>query len=148
MNTTRFREDTPATLAIALALWGLGTVLAAFTGAFAKFSPGFIGALAAFAFGFATVTTYLDFRVRATIGRMPLPVLALFAAALLALSASLLFMLSGTARPLASVPFVAAALFGAPLGGALAVSAVHRALRERNAAPRVRSARRLTSALG
>lgn len=144
--TTRTREDTPATIAAALALWSGGTAVAAAAGAFAKFSPAFVLALAAFAFAFALATAYLDAGVRATIDAMPPTTLFLAAATVLALSAAALYAFAGTARALDNVPFLLAALFGAPAGGALAVAALHRAVRSR-AVP-VRSARRLTSALG
>ena len=51
-------------------------------------------------------------------------------------------------QPLASVPLMMAALFLAPAGGAVHLVAIHRWLAERGSKAQVRSARRLTSALG
>lgn len=148
MRTTRTHEDTPATIVLALGLWAAGTAIAAALGAFAKFTPAFIGALAAFAFALAVATPILDARVRATIARMSFTLLAILALSADALLGAAAYASTFMGQPLASVPLMVAVLFVAPVGGAAHWVALHRWLGERGGRARVRSERRLTSALG
>src|SRR5262245_27577570 len=62
--TRRIPEDTPRTLLLALAVWAIGSVVAAVEGVFTKLSPGELAGLGAFAFAFALATLYLDRTVR------------------------------------------------------------------------------------
>jgi hypothetical protein len=62
-------EDTPRILFVALGAWAIATVVAALDGVFAKFSLAQLGGLAAFAFAFATVTTFVDRSLRDYLAR-------------------------------------------------------------------------------
>lgn len=80
--------------------------------------------------------------------RMPLPTLAVAALAADALLGAAAYAATLIAQPLASVPLMVAMLFLFPAGGAVHVVAIHRWLAQRGSKAHVRSARRLTSALG
>ena len=136
MNTSRTREDTFLTLAIALSLWGAAVVAAAGYGVFTKLSPAAFAALAAFATAFAVGTYFLDERLRRFVkdsGHLAAIAVVLDAtilAAITGLAAS-----GGSWREIAAhLPYAPVVLFVVPLAASL-----HAALFDGRAPQRVTS---------
>jgi hypothetical protein len=119
MSKTRYVEDTPRTVALAVLGWSLVVAVAAATGALARFSPQELAALAAFASGFAYAAYRLDETVRGyvlSIRARRLRNAAIALDALLVASALRLAMFSDSRwEDFASAPLAFAALVLAPL---------------------------------
>ena len=131
-------EDTPRTIALALAVWALAAAAGALEGIFTKLSPREIAALATFAFAFATATTYLDTRINALLSSLRTRSLLTFAieADLAIAVASMLalgFAGGDIAAASARFPLAFLVLFAVPVAAIAHVRLLDRILRRRPA---------------
>ena len=129
-------EETPRTLAIALAIWALAIAAGSFEGVFAKLSPVEVAGLGAFAFVFATLTTYVDPRVRALLAAIRTRSLLTFAIEIDLVLAVAAMLAAGYANgdviaAAARFPFAVVALFVAPVAGVAHVLFIERLARSR-----------------
>ena len=129
-------EETPRTLALALAGWALAVAFGSFEGVFAKLSPVEVAGLGAFAFAFATATAYLDSQVKALLAAIRTRSLLTFAIEIDLVLAVAAMLAAGYANgdviaAAAKFPFAVVALFVAPVAGVAHVLFIERLARSR-----------------